>query len=1105
MKFLQDITVNNDVTAVGVVSASRFTSTVATGTAPLTVASVTVVPNLNADLLDGQHASYFLNTSSTDQTKPATLTVHRLYVSGADSGMIITRRDTFAAAWQWYSSAGSLQLYDHVNTVDRITFTAAGAMTINGTVSATSFSGPLTGNVTGNASSATYASNVTVAAAAGATNYLAMYTAASGNIPTYVSSSCVWNATSSTLTVPNLTVSTTLTATVSNATNATNATNIGITNDAATNATMYPVWVTANTGNLPAKVTSTKLTFNPSTGTLTATAFSGPLTGNVNGNVTGSSGSCSGNAASATYASNVTVAAAAGTTNYLGMYTATTGNIASYASASCTWNATSSTLTVPNLTVTTTLTANASSATNAANIGITDDTATSAAMYPVWVTASTGNLPAKVSSTKFTFNPASGHIDCNGIVTSWHDVSIGAGSYTVNVTSNMSHNSLYTNNRGGKAIEFTHATSNWVQWGTGGVAAPTFNTSSAGTKLLLYPGVGASAVDFAIGIESGTQWFSVPVTTNAFKWYGATTTMMQLSNSVLSVGGNTVLHAGNYNTYAPTLTGTGASGSWGISITGSSASCTGNAASATNIGVTDDTATNATMYPVWVTTTTGNLPARVTSTKLTYNPSTGVLSTTRLTSTVSTGTAPFSVTSTTVVTNLNADLLDGQQGSYYQDASNLNAGTVANARLSGAYTGITGIGDRITNLTSGPRVTLPAGSIGTGSPGNLGLEVYQATAGSDAYLTFHVAGDWAGHFGMDGATNDFFIGGWSYGAVKHKVWHAGNDGASSTLDADLLDGQHGSYYLDTSGTSQTKTGEITFRNGTNGLALHIGPSDTGGTGNGGGVNFYTGGGKYWHLVSRADAHADTTLERNWLKLFYYDGSTWTTSTTFRPNGNVGIGANADGTDKLSVSGNIRMDGWLTSVSSGAGAPTFTTRSNGTKLIINAALAGAAVDYAMGLEANHFWFSTATTGTGFKWYGGTTNWGTLNSSGLTLTNGLSATSATISGTISSTGAGAAVYVANRGNGAQSWAMYSPDGTLSFWFHNGTTGADVTTITTAGLLTTASASFTDCTVTGKLNLPTSQPGSPVNGSCYWDGATNKFWVYSSTYGWKSVTLT
>jgi hypothetical protein len=60
-------------------------------------------------------------------------------------------------------------------------------------------------------------------------------------------------------------------ATAGSAGSATNATNIGVTDDTSTNADYYPVWVTANTGNLPAKVTSTKLKFNPSTGALTAT------------------------------------------------------------------------------------------------------------------------------------------------------------------------------------------------------------------------------------------------------------------------------------------------------------------------------------------------------------------------------------------------------------------------------------------------------------------------------------------------------------------------------------------------------------------------------------------------------------------------------------------------------------------------------------------------------------------------------------------------------------------------------------------------------------------------------------------------------------------
>jgi hypothetical protein len=56
-------------------------------------------------------------------------------------------------------------------------------------------------------------------------------------------------------------------------TTATNATNSAITNDDTTNATMYPVWVTANTGNLPLKTSSGDITFNPSTGLLNSKAL----------------------------------------------------------------------------------------------------------------------------------------------------------------------------------------------------------------------------------------------------------------------------------------------------------------------------------------------------------------------------------------------------------------------------------------------------------------------------------------------------------------------------------------------------------------------------------------------------------------------------------------------------------------------------------------------------------------------------------------------------------------------------------------------------------------------------------------------------------------
>jgi len=81
-----------------------------------------------------------------------------------------------------------------------------------------------------------------------------------------------------------LTVSAASTATT--ATTATNATNIAITDDTTTATSVYPTWVTTTTGNLPAKTSSTKLSFVPSTGRLTATSYAGDgsaLTGIVSG------------------------------------------------------------------------------------------------------------------------------------------------------------------------------------------------------------------------------------------------------------------------------------------------------------------------------------------------------------------------------------------------------------------------------------------------------------------------------------------------------------------------------------------------------------------------------------------------------------------------------------------------------------------------------------------------------------------------------------------------------------------------------------------------------------------------------------------------------
>jgi hypothetical protein len=111
---------------------------------------------------------------------------------------------------------------------------------------------------------------------------------------------------------------------------------------------------------------------------------------------------------------------------------------------------------------------------------------------------------------------------------------------------------------------------------------------------------------------------------------------------------------------------------------------------------------------------------------------------------------------------LDADLLDGQHGSYYTNASNLGNGTVPDARLSS-------------------NVHFVTTSASTPSNGNLSI-------GYDGSTYSYVQSHSSKPLRLNPLGNAVQIG------SGNTVWHAGNDGSGSGLDADLLDGQHGSYY-----------------------------------------------------------------------------------------------------------------------------------------------------------------------------------------------------------------------------------------------------------------------------------------------------------------------
>jgi len=178
-----------------------------------------------------------------------------------------------------------------------------------------------------------------------------------------------------------------------------------------------------------------------------------------------------------------------------------------------------------------------------------------------------------------------------------------------------------------------------------GASAPTWTTPTAyatvtddtTTNAVRYPLFADQTTgNLATTLVSSTKYNFNPstglLTATAFSGSGASLTSLpagQLSGTIPSgVLGNSSLYIGT--TSIPLNRASSAQSLTGVNIDGSAGSATtaGTATNATNVAITDDTTTAAEMYLSWVTTTTGNLPIKVSSTKLKFNPSTGVLTAT---------------------------------------------------------------------------------------------------------------------------------------------------------------------------------------------------------------------------------------------------------------------------------------------------------------------------------------------------------------------------------------------------------------------------------------------------------------------------------------------
>ena len=190
---------------------------------------------------------------------------------------------------------------------------------------------------------------------------------------------------------------------------------------------------------------------------------------------------------------------------------------------------------------------------------------------------------------------------------------------------------------------------------------------------------------------------------------------------------------------------------------------------------------------------------------------------------------------------LDADLLDGQQGSYYLDYNNFTNTPSSSSNKVDIGSGF--VNDRVLTAANSDTAQGEANLTFNGSQlrvnGNLTLD-RSVTSGISSYIDFEAdnnqniqiglneydselpqagtalvinrigSGSGDGHLVVHGEI--FAAHGGTVTAGK-KVWHTGNDGSGSGLDADTLDGVQASGFVVTGGTTQTVGTSLTFTGG----------------------------------------------------------------------------------------------------------------------------------------------------------------------------------------------------------------------------------------------------------------------------------------------------
>jgi len=455
-------------------------------------------------------------------------------------------------------------------------------------------------------------------------------------------------------------------------------------------------------------------------------------------------------------------------------------------------------------------------------------------------------------------------------------------------------------------------TSQFIDFGTGGFAAPSFTTRSIGAKLVIYDYLTAARADWAIGMMSQHMWFGVPENTvnQGFKFYGGE------DEAALLTGSGELLIRQQLTMdelAAPRNVGAGKGAFWVM-----------NDAPATPHFLDDASGDHQLQYQAdglddigALALTDGNI---IVGDGTNWVAESGNVARTSL----GLGTADSPSFSTTTLTGTGAVL-------------NINGAT--------------------------KHIDFNTGGIGAPT-------VTTVSAGTKLLLWDNIGATMVGH-GIGLETNHTWF------SVATDIVNQGfNFYSGLSKVASIRGAGDGLELLETSALGINPAagyGRFWVKNDTPNVPMF---SDDGATANQ----------LQYQSAALDDLAALTPTDSN---IIVGDGTNWIVETGDTARVSLGVGTTDSPTwtsatltatgEALSLSGTNK---WITFETGGSAAPTFTTRSTGTKLVLWEGLSAAAAGYAIGMMSANLWLGTSADAAthGIHFYGGDSRTASIRGAG-----------------------------------------------------------------------------------------------------------------------------